>query len=365
MYNQIPQQLKDLNNWLCYDDRDKDYFKDLSELEINQEKKRPRDLQGKAIKSWQNKGFSFNQCIESIKNGYNTGLGLVLKNNGIVILDYDKVLQELEVNDKLGYIKPIFKDADKEKSILSDINTLKSYTEISPSGKGLHIVVLSDIKDLYITKPIEIYSKSKYIRFSGNSVFNFNLDYCNTELLDIINKYKADIKQAKPLKFNSSVLKIFLDRNFKYKNNYTDKKIIDTMFRSKNGKFLKRLYNNELSESEYKEYKIQKLSNQLDKSIINQDYYERAINKIDTTDSGKSFTLIMYLLDFCYGDIKAVSRIFKNSKLCKDDYLTPRYYDDTKTFKIDKADYMIKRAIVGAQTDNGIINRYKNYRLKD
>ena len=43
---------------------------------------------------------------------------LVLKNNGIVILDYDKVLQEVEVNDKLGYIKPIFKDADKEKNIL-------------------------------------------------------------------------------------------------------------------------------------------------------------------------------------------------------------------------------------------------------
>lgn len=365
MYNQIPQQLKDLNNWLCFDDRDKDYFKDLSELEINQEKKRPRDLQGKAIKSWQNKGFSFNQCIESIKNGYNTGLGLVLKNNGIVILDYDKVLQEVEVNDKLGYIKPIFKDADKEKSILSDINTLKSYTEISPSGKGLHIVVLSDIKDLYITKPIEIYSKSKYIRFSGNSIFDFDINYCSTELLDIINKYKADIKQAKPLKFNSSVLKLFLDRNFKYKNGKTPKQILKIMFNCENGKFLQKLFYNDISDDDYKKYKLEKLSNQLKKSIITKEYYERAINKIDTTDSGKSFTLIMYLLDFCYGDIATVSKIFKMSKLCKAEYLKPKYYDDTKTFKIDKADYMIKKAIVGVQTDKGIINRYKNYRLKD
>ena len=364
MFNNIPQQLKELNNWLCYDDRDKDYFINLSDEEKGRERKRPRDLKGVALKQWQNKGYSFNECVESIKKGFNSGLGLVLKNNGVIVIDYDKCLKDIEVNDKLGYIKPIFKDADTEANILSDINLLKSYIEISPSNKGLHIVLLSDIKDLFIREPIEIYSYKKYIRFSGNSIFDFDLDYNNEELEQIINKYKIDKTDAKPLKFNDSIFKLFLDKNFKYKNSYTDKQILETMFNSEIGEYLKKLYYNELSDAEYSNYKKEKASEQLKKGIINQDYYNKSVNNIDLTNSGKSFTLIMYLIDFCYGDIQAVKRLFSKSALCKDDYLKPKYLVDNSKYKIDKADYMIKRAIVGTKDSKGnVINQYKNFRL--
>lgn len=364
MFENIPKQLKDLNNWLCYDDRDKDYFKELSELEIKQERKRPRDLKGVALKEWQNKGYSFNECIDSIKKGFNNGLGLVLKNNGVVIIDYDKCLKDIEVNDELGYIKPIFKDAETEQSILSDINLLRTYTEISPSNKGLHIILLSDIKDLFIREPIEIYSYKKYISFTNNSIFDFDLEYDNNNLLQIIDKYKIDKTDAKPLRFNDSIFKIFLDKNFKYKNSYTDRQVLDTMFNSKNGNFIKKLYYNQISDAEYSSYKMQKASNQLKKGVISQNYYDKAVKSIDLTNSGKSYTLILYLIDFCYGDIQAVKRLFKKSALCKDEYLQPKYLIDNNKFKIDKADYMIKRAIVGAEDSKGnVINQYKNFRL--
>lgn len=366
MYSNIPYQLKDLNDFLCYDDRDKDYFKDLSDTEIQQEKKRPRDLKGKPLNNWLKQGYTFNECIDSIKNGFNSGIGIVLKNNGIVILDYDKVVKDIEVNDDLGYIKPIFKDKETEQRVLKDINLLQSYTELSPSNKGLHIVCLSDIKDLYITSPIEIYSKNKFIRFSGNDVFNFNLNYCNNELLEIIDNYKIDKSDAKQLKFNQSILNDFLSKNFNYTNGYTDKQIIDTMFNNKNnGSFIKDLFNNTLSDDEYIQIKSKKLQEQLKKGIISQDFYNSAINKIDASNSGKAYTLILYLFDACYGDIKAVNRIFKKSKLCKDEYLKPKYKND-KLYKMDKIDYMIKKAITGAVDNRGnIINQYVNYRFKN
>ena len=68
LYKNIPKILKDLNIWLCYDDRDKDYFKDLSDAEVNQERKAPRDIEGK-IHSINGRLYSFNQCINSIRRG--------------------------------------------------------------------------------------------------------------------------------------------------------------------------------------------------------------------------------------------------------------------------------------------------------
>ena len=55
---------------------------------------------------------------------------------------------------------------------------------------------------------------------------------------------------------------------------------------------------------------------------------------VDISDSGKSITLIMHLLHFSYGDIKAVRELFIKSPLCKDDYLD-KNYDNHKMDKID------------------------------
>lgn len=360
MYSSIPSYLKELDSWLCYDARDRESFKGLSDADINNERKRPRDLKGNAITNWTNKGYTFSECLESIKEGYNSGVGLVLKNNGIVCIDYDNCIARVEVNKDLGYIKPIFKNKDLESRIMEDINTIKSYVELSPSGNGLHIVLLADIKDIYQQKPIEIYSCKKYIRFSGNSVFNFDLDYANNELLDIINKYKVDISDAKQLRLTKSVINDFIKRNFEFSNGKEDAKILEIMFNSTNGEFIKRLYNNQISDAEYIEYKKSKMLSNYNRGKISKSTYDRLNDRLDISNSGKAYTLILYLFDYCYGDLDAVNRLFKKSKLCRTDYLDHRYKETTtngKLYKIDKVDYMIKKAIIGNE-----YNRYKNYR---
>lgn len=358
MYSSIPKYLQELDNWLCYDARDKDYFKYLSDKEIDNERKRPRDLQGDPLLNWINKGYSFKECLESIKSGNNSGLGLVLKNNGIVVIDYDRVVSRVEINKDLGYSKPIFIDKDKETSIMEDINMLRSYTELSPSNRGIHIVLLTDIKDIYQTKPIEIYSKSKFIRFSGNSIFDFELEYANNELLDLINKYSVDVSDAKQLRFSKSIYNDFIKKNFKYSNGLSDKEILDKLFNGANGDFIKKLYNNELLDSDYIKYKQNKINRHLQSGYISKTRQQQLLNRLDVSNSGKAYTLIMYLFDACYGDIQAIERLFKKSKLCNAEYLKPKYTGDSKLYKIDKVEYMIKSAIVGKED-----NRYKNYRL--
>lgn len=339
-YKNIPSFLKQLNQFCCYDSRDKEY------------PKAPRDLKGKLLKSWSNRSlYTFNECIESIKQGYNNGIGIILKDNGIIILDYDKCIDSIEVNDDLGYTKPIFKK-DIEQDILNDINLLQSYTELSKSGNGIHIITLADVKDIYIQKPIEIYSKNKFICLTGNVILNYyDLNETTGEMLDIINRYQD--KTSKPptkLKYNKSIYNDFMIKNFKYYNKYTDNEILNTMFKSKNGDYIKKLYNNELNDADYIQDKRAKIIKEQDKAK-----QEHRLNAIDTSNSGKAYTLILYLIDFCYGDLDAVKRIFKKSALCNNDYLEPRYkiQEDNQKFKIDKLDYMIKDAV---------IKDYQNYR---
>lgn len=346
MYDSIPQYLKELDNWLCYDARD---------LE---NPKAPRDLQGNLLKQWTNKGYSFNECIDSIKSGYNSGLGLVLKDNGIVVIDYDKVVSRVEINKDLGYIKPIFTDKDKETSIMEDINRIKSYVELSPSNTGLHIVLLTDIKNIHQQKPIEIYSNKKYIRFSGNSVFGYDLEYANNELLDVMHKYSIDTSQAQKLRFSKSIYSDFIKKNFKYSNGKDANEILEILFNGKNGDFIKKLFYNELSDADYIKYKQDKIARHLKSGAITPKMQDRLLNRLDVSNSGKSYTLIMYLFDACYGDIDTIEKIFKKSKLCNADYLEPKYKGDSKLYKIDKVEYMIKQAIIGKED-----NRYKNYRL--
>lgn len=343
MFDNLPDFIKELNIWLCYDERQK-------------ENKAPRDLQGNLLLNWTNKGYSFKECHQSITKGYNTGVGIVLKNNGIVVLDYDKCIKDIEINKKYGYKKVIFNSRSRQECILRDINLLQSYTEISPSKKGLHILVMADIKDLHITKPIEIYSNNKFMRLTGDKVFDYDLNYANNELLDLLHNYKLDVTKKTGLRFNNSIYKRFLDKNFAYENGFTDKKIMDTLFKGKKGEYIKSLFYDSLSDADYVKDKSKKIDTLYNKGIITEDERDQRYNMIDTSNSGKAYTLLLYLIDACYGDIDAVKRIFKKSALCKDSYLKPKYQD--KHYKTDKIDYMIKKAIIGAER-----HRYKNYRL--
>ncbi len=338
MFENIPSLLKDLNIWLCYDTRDKDYYKTLSDSQIKDNKKCPRDLKGRKTSTLK-RLYTFNQCLESVKNGFNTGVGIVLK-NGLICIDYDNCIDRVETDTNYNYKKVIFKKEVADR-ITQDINLINSYTEISPSGKGIHIILIANTKINVKTDAIEIYN-NHFIRITGDTyndfIFNEVLDR-SKELDDIINKYglqdKKDNNDKSILNSTDNIYNDMMHTEFKgLTNKYKDADILDTMFKSKKGELIKGLYDNTLSDADIKKYK--------DK------------DNIDISNSGKAITLIMYLLHYCYGDLKTVKRLFKKSALCKADYLEPKYKKHT-TDKIDA--YFIPYAIINYKNYTDLIRR--------
>lgn len=316
--SKIPKILKNLDIWLCYDDRDKDYHKNMTSDAINNDKKRPRDIYGNYCNY--KKGYSLKECLDSIKKGVNSGIGISLNESGLIVIDYDNCIKGYKKDDKFGLEIPILADADRDR-INRDLNILNSYTEISPSGKGLHIYILANknIK-ININKPnIEIYT-NQFIRFSGN---RFN-DILYTDVEDrtdaieqILNLYnielsnrdigKKNVMHKSLTAYQSQLESKFRDKGVLTTNSFSNKEIKDTMFASKKGDLLKKLYYNTITDAEFKRLKTKKDT------------------EIDTSDSGKAITLIMHLLYYAYGDLDAVYKIFKSSALCKDKYLIKNY----------------------------------------
>ena len=351
MYNNIPKFLTDLNIWMCYDDRDKPSYKKLSDRVINQKKKTARDLTGKLVGK-NHKTYSFNECLESIKNGFNSGIGIVLK-NGIGCIDYDKIIKSVEIDKEYGFKKVYFKD-DVSERITRDINLMNSYTEISPSGKGIHIYFLTNANITKRTSEIEIYT-NQFIRVSGdvyNDVMFTDFEDRTSELETLLKYYKfTSIKKTKngitsidvinmdSTEYKKGLKKLSILFN-DLTNKYDDADNLKKMFRGVKGTYLKKLYNNDLSDEDYlnykKKYKTYTFFRDVGKIRISKEYLDK-LNEdaVDTTNSGKAFTLIMYLIYYCYGDLKAVKRIFKSSALCKPDYLKCNYGKDLKYDKID------------------------------
>ena len=321
-YNYIPKALKDLNIWLCYDDRDKEYFKDLSDAEINQERKKPRDLKGNACNL--NKCYSLKECLDSIKNGFNSGVGIVCNNNGIVCIDYDNCIIDYKTDDKLGLTIPILKEDVKDR-IIKDLQLIDSYTEISPSGKGIHIYLIANksIKVNVNKKDVEIYT-NHFIRVSGklfNDYMYQNISDRTNELEQLLKDYKItlkkdDVGKKSIIKQKNNIYDDLLKRKFRLSNGYSIPQIKKSMFNSKKGSLLKKLYDNTITNDEL--YKLKGKKSASEKADV------------DISDSGKSITLIMHLLHFSYGDIDKIYKIFKSSALCKDKYKKKMYENHTE-----------------------------------
>ena len=136
---------------------------------------------------------------------------------------------------------------------------------------------------------------------------------------------------------------------------------MDSMFNVKKGTFIKKLFNNELSDAEYLNYKVNEIEKLYKSGKISEQDRKYRIGRIDISHSGKSYTLIIliyWLIIFirwitCYGDIKAVKDIFKKSALCTESDLDKKYKGG-----LDKIDYNIRQALIGSKEQN----RYKNYR---
>jgi putative DNA primase/helicase len=144
--NEIPEELKKTNQWVAWKaipDKGK-----MKKIPIN-------PATGKSARVNDSSTWaSFDEAVSCFKNQGLSGIGFVFtKNDPFVGIDFDKC----------------FIDETLSPEIEAMVKTIGSYTEISPSGKGLHTLVKGKLPEGGIRQDkIEIYDNLRFFTITGD-----------------------------------------------------------------------------------------------------------------------------------------------------------------------------------------------------
>lgn len=165
MLNNIPDELKKLNQWVCVD------------MSIDPVTGLPRKWpifareQRKASPTDPSTWCSYNEAVSYLDNTVLTHIGFVLsKTDDYCIIDLDNKISKPLSNDEINVHNKI-------------LDAFDTYIERSASGRGFHIVVKASIEMGRRRGNVEIYSQDRYMIFTGNIVKNRPI----TECQDLVN----------------------------------------------------------------------------------------------------------------------------------------------------------------------------------
>lgn len=216
MYEEIPIDLMERDTWVCWK---------IEESQNGRKTKRPYNPHtGSYAKSNDPTTWSdYETALEMSKNF--DGIGFML-GDGIFGIDIDgveKEIQEYLANDDVDNIVGEF------------IETMESYAEISPSGKGIHILVKGELpKGGRRRGNVEMYEELRFLTFTGFRIGRFT-EVAEDEMGKINylhNKYIAQPEgEAKPINNNKGT-----------GNNLSASELIDIAKKSKNGLRFTTLY---------------------------------------------------------------------------------------------------------------------------
>ncbi|MDQ0417573.1 hypothetical protein J2Z48_001746 [Croceifilum oryzae] len=176
-YIHIPNELKELDQWVLYNDS-------KAPMQVDNTFAKPNDPS-----TWND----YWAVLEAKKNRSRDfrGIGFVVqKSNGYVLIDIDQC-------------------RDRETSAIQDwaveiIQKCNSYTEVSPSGTGVHIFVRgkkirNGNKKRLHNGAIEIYDERRYFTMTGHHVAGTPTEIMNRsqEIADICNTYLTDSSPGK------------------------------------------------------------------------------------------------------------------------------------------------------------------------
>ena len=119
------QNITDIPNWVCWTKMARDNGK-VGKMPIN-----PKTGRGAKTNDASTWGTYAEACAAKQTKGYD-GIGFEFTNSGLVGIDLDDCIEED------GALSPLSSHL---------VESISSYTELSPSGKGLHILVASELPD--------------------------------------------------------------------------------------------------------------------------------------------------------------------------------------------------------------------------
>ncbi len=151
------------------------------------------------------------ECDKSI-----SGLGFMFSNTPYVGIDIDHCIQNKKFSELAREI----------------ITTLQSYTEISPSGTGVHIICKGKIEAgrKNSTLGLEMYDSGRYFTVTGRMLKNYqNIVECQNQIDSICEKY-FEVKKSEKAPKQQSI------------SHFEDQKLIEIAIKSQNGSKFGDLY---------------------------------------------------------------------------------------------------------------------------
>ncbi len=169
-YENIPQELKNLNQWVCT---------------RNDSKVPMKAFENEAASSTDPQTWStFDMAKGVVSKGVYDYCGFVFADNGIVGIDID------DGTDGDGLMSPLAADI---------IGKCKSYTEKSKSGRGFHILLKGDIpfKGKNNLAGVEIYKTARFFIMTGDTILYRTLEENQAAIDYIVEKYFPETLREK------------------------------------------------------------------------------------------------------------------------------------------------------------------------
>lgn len=209
MYENIPQELKKLNQWVCWKAEKRNGK--ISKVPMN-----PK-TGGYAMSNNPATWTDYNTALKVSENF--SGIGFMF-GNGIFGIDIDDVDEDIKK----------YKNDDEDNIVSEFIHSLGSYAEYSPSGNGIHIICKGTLPPGGRRKAnIEMYSEGRFFTMTGNIASEY------TDIVDCTEpiKYLHAKYIETPVVQSSTPSQLDLD----------EQKIIELAIKSKQGQAFSTLYN--------------------------------------------------------------------------------------------------------------------------
>lgn len=217
-FSNIPEELQMVPHWILWRVEERD----------GKKTKVPYQITGEWAQSNNKRTWStFYTAVKAYQKGGYDGIGFMFsKDDPYIGIDIDHCMNGEEFSPLADEI----------------IEMMDSYTELSPSGNGVHIIVKGELpiqKGTGRKNPeigLEIYRYGRYFTFTGNSQNVYEIVERTDELALLFKKYFEDKKPEKKTVTNT----------FSHISNLSNSELWEKMFNSRNGQNIRSLFEGNL-----------------------------------------------------------------------------------------------------------------------
>lgn len=214
----VPIELRKLYQWVCWK------YDEAINAKTGKRNKIPINAKtlGNAGVGWPNTWSTLNYCIERLNtNPELSGVGLVLTTNDpYVAIDLDSCYFDGRISEDAQAV----------------VDLMHGYTEVSPSGKGLRILVKGEVQKNHKTAKIEIYTQQRWVTITGKAISTIAKIPDRQNELNSLVKLLAD----QPTRNTNTAQRVIYQP-------LDDERIWQTLFNGKNGSMFRSLFDGDTS----------------------------------------------------------------------------------------------------------------------